>query len=156
MRKRSNYRPKPIRLDNMSWVRAGLKKLTELTDENAVVRVKNHGALRAMVTGTGTKDDADVLIAALNMTEALARMRIGKDWAVEIRAGQNALLSVCRSHAKHQRFVLTEQELEAINLAMDVHDAQLDKCTVQELERALEIVRRIKVNGCAIQIEETI
>ena len=105
MRKRSSYRPKPIRLDNMSWVRAGLKKLTELTDENAVVRVKNHGALRAMVTGTGTKDDADVLIAALNMTEALARLRqqLGADWAMEIRAGQDALLSVCRSHAKHQQ-----------------------------------------------------
>jgi len=53
--------------------------------------IKNHSSLDAVRRGEATKDDIDVLIAALNMTEALALMRIGQDWKVEIRAAQDAL-----------------------------------------------------------------
>ena len=152
MRKRSSYKPRPIIMDTVGWVRAGFKKLTDLTDENFLVRSKNHAAMLAITTGAGTKDDADIMIAALNMTEALAKLRIGDDWSTEIRAGQTALLGVCRRSMDLRRFVFTGPELTAVNLAMQIHDAQLDDCTVQELERALEIVNKVKRSGQAIQI----
>ena len=152
MRKRSSYKPRPIIMDTVGWVRAGFKKLTDLTDENFLVRSKNHAAMLAITTGVGTKDDADIMIAALNMTEALAKLRIGDDWSTEIRAGQTALLGVCRRYMDLRRFVFTGPELTAVNLAMQIHDAQLDDCTVQELERALEIVNKVKRSGLAIQI----
>jgi hypothetical protein len=154
MRKRSAYRPKGVRLDNMSWVKSGLQRLVSLTNENFVVRTKNHAAMRAITTGVGTKDDADIMIAALNMTEALAKLRIGDDWSSEIRAGQVALLALCRRYMDIRRFVFKAEELTAVNLAMEIHDAQLDACTVQELERAMDIVTRVKQSGQAIQIGE--
>jgi hypothetical protein len=32
--------------------------------------------------------------------------------------------------------------MQAVNLGMDVHDAQLDECTVKQLEEALVIVEQ--------------
>jgi hypothetical protein len=32
--------------------------------------------------------------------------------------------------------------MQAVNLGMDVHDAQLDECTVKQLEESLSIVER--------------
>ena len=86
----------------------------------------------------------DVLTEALNMTEALARLRIGVDWIDEIRQGQDAMLGMaCRGVANDNRFVFTESELESVNLAMKVHDLQLNVCTVAELEKALSLVRDV-------------
>lgn len=102
------------------------------------LRIKNHAAMAAIARGQATRDDIDVMIAALNMTEALATNGIGNDWAEEIRAGQDALLRLTqRGIARGDRFVCTGPELTALNLAMDVHDAQLDGCTVAALEAAL-------------------
>lgn len=80
----------------------------------------------------------------MNMTEALYRVRaaLGKDWADEIRAGQDALLTMTkRGVERGDRFVFTGPEMQAVNLALEVHDAQLDMCTVAELESAIEIVK---------------
>lgn len=37
-------------------------------------------------------------------------------------------------------FAFTGPEMNSVKLVMDLHDAQLDECTVQEMERALFIV----------------
>lgn len=84
----------------------------------------------------------DVVIAALNMTEALARLRIGSELTDQIRAGQDALYALAQRGTRLGRFVFTGPELQAINLAMEIHDAQLDVCTIAELEKAVEIVKQ--------------
>lgn len=84
----------------------------------------------------------DVVIAALNMTEALARLRIGNELADKIRAGQDALYALAQRGANIGRFIFTGPELQAVNLAMEIHDAQLDVCTIAELEKAVEIVKQ--------------
>jgi hypothetical protein len=40
------------------------------------------------------------------------------------------------------RFLFTGPELTAMNLGMEIHDAQLDACTVGQLEKALDFVAR--------------
>jgi hypothetical protein len=89
----------------------------------------------------------DVLIEAFNVTEALCRVdaSLGLDWAAEIKAGQDALLSMCqRGVAKGDRFVFTGAELNAANTVMEIHDAQLERCTVAQMEKALhEVVKDI-------------
>ena len=84
--------------------------------------------------------------SALNMTEALALMRIGEDWKVEIRAAQDALFAVGSRGAETGKFILRGPELTALNLGMEIHDAQLDACTVSELERAMDMVYRTIVS----------
>jgi hypothetical protein len=40
------------------------------------------------------------------------------------------------------RFVLKAEELVAMNLVMEIHDAQLDNTTVNDMEKAMDIVNQ--------------
>lgn len=156
MRKRSRYRPKGVLLDPLTHVLTGLNRVGSI-DAGTTLKIKNHDALNTVRQGKANRDDIDILIGALNMAEALARMKIGDDWKVEIRAAQDALLSVGRRGAESGNFILRGPELIALNLGMEIHDAQLDACTISELEKAMDIVNNDIRNHKArpIVIKET-
>lgn len=156
MRKRSSYRPKGVRLDAVSWVIGGVRSLRSIKDEHLLLVSKNHAAMDELAKGIGTRDHIDIVIAALNMTEALYRVRatLGKDWKAEIRAGQDALLTMTRRGiAREDRFVFTGAELQAVNLALEVHDEQLNQCTVAELDAAITVVKTVVEKKQAREIE---
>lgn len=145
MKKRSNYKPKGVRMDALNWVLSGLKPM-RMHDEATMLRVKNHTAMKDMVEGRADRNTIDVLIATMNMTEALPHVRseLGADWRVEIKAAQDALFTMVeRGVSKGNTFRFTGPELTAMNIAMDIHDAQIDNCTINELEKAMELVRAI-------------
>ena len=148
MRKRSKYRPKAQLTDPLTWVLAGMRPVLTAKEVMDNVRIKNHLALRCVVEGTATRKDMDVLIEAFNITEALARVdpALGRDWAAEIKAGQDALLAMGkRGVGLGDRFVFTGAELNAANTVMELHDAQLERCTVAQMEKAIgEVVKDIR------------
>jgi len=153
MRKRSAYRPRPIRADAVNYVLSGLKPLTATGNELATLKIKNHGAMAATAQGQATRDDINILIAAVNIAEALALGGIGEDYKTEIRAGQDAPKDLCaRGVEREDRFVFKAQELAALNLAMDIHDAQLEAVTVQQLEQAVNYVKKVIRSGKARRI----
>jgi len=142
MKKKSKYKPKGVRLDNMSWIIAGMKKVGTLPTAGVALKLKNHEALDSILMGEGTRDHVDVLIAAVNMAEAMVRLReeLGADWKTEIKAAQDALFTMARRGVEKNKFAFTGPEMNAVKLVMDVHDVQLDNCTVKDMERALFIV----------------
>jgi hypothetical protein len=142
VRKRSKYRPKGVLPDPMIWVLAGMKSFKDVP-YSVDLRIKNHGSMDALRRGVATKDDMDVLISAFNMTEACVRLRpdLGADWGDEIKAGMDALYAVSKRGAESMRFILKASELVAMNLVMELHDAQLDQTTVKDLEKAMDIVK---------------
>lgn len=142
MKKKSKYKPRGVRYDNLSWIVAGFKKVGTLPTAGVALKLKNHEALDSILTGQGTKSHVDVLIAAVNMSEAFIRVRdeLGKDWAEEIRAAQDAIYTMGRRGFERNSFVFTGPEMTAVKLVMDLHDAQLDDCSVREMEQALFIV----------------
>jgi hypothetical protein len=145
VRKKSKYKPKGVRLDVMTWVKAGLKPFAEIS-VGVDIRIKNHAAMDALRRGDATKEDIDILIGAFNMTEAytIIKPEYGADWADEIRAGQDALLAVAkRGVENHNRFILKAKELVAMNLVMEIHDAQLDQTNVREMELAMDTIDKI-------------
>lgn len=139
MRKRSKYKPKPIRADNMWFVTSGIQRVGRI-DAGTTLLIKNHDAMNSLRLGIATRVDLDKLIGALNIAEGLVRLGLGTDWRVELRAGQDALLAVGRRGVQTGKFILTGPELTSLNLAMDIHDAQLEECTISQLERAMDIV----------------
>lgn len=155
MRKRSKYRPKGVRLDPIRYILEGMKPMSQ---HPAVLdlRIKNHGAMTAVVKGTATRDDIDVLISALNMAEALVLVNpdLGSDWRGEISAAQDALYTMARRGADKNRFLFTGPEMKAMNTAMDIHDAQIDKATVAQLEQAIDIVTKTIMHRKARPIVE--
>lgn len=155
MRKRSSYKPKPIRADAISYVLSGMKKF-DAVSVAVNVRIRNHQALEALRLGQATQEDMDTIIGAFNMAEGCMRVRedFGRDWHAEIRAGQDALLAVARRGIERGRFVCRAEEWTAMTLLMDIHDAQLDKATVKDLEMALDVIRSDVRNKKARAIKE--
>ena len=135
MRKKSNYKPKGVRLDALNWVLAGLKPISDVGDALLTLRAKNHSALTEIVQGRGNHEQLDVLIAAMNMTEAYAVHGKGADWKAEIREAQDAVFEMALRGVDTGRFLFRGPEMQAVNLAMDIHDAQLEQSSVQELEK---------------------
>lgn len=143
MRKRSKYRPKGQLPDPVSWVLAGLKPFTSVS-LSADLRIKNHDAMDILRRGDATRDTIDVLIGAFNMCEAYVMLRpeLGQDWREEIGAGLDALHAVGKRGVETGRFILKADELKAMNLVMEIHDAQLENTTVRDMELAMDIVSK--------------
>ena len=140
---RRKYKPKGVRLDAIQWVINGFRNISETGDAVLHLKIKNHESLECLRKGEATRMDIDAIISAFNMAEALARMQIGDDYAAEIKAGQDALLAVAkRGVSRDDRFVLRAEELTAIMLVAEIHDAQLEITTIGELEKAMDIVTK--------------
>lgn len=154
MRKRSKYKPKGVRLDVMAWIKQGMQPMAS-HPEAINLKLKNHAAMDELVKGRGTRDHCDIVIAVLNMTEALALLRIGDEYRQDISAAQDAMLTMCRRGFERGRFLFNGPELLAVNTAMEIHDAQLEVCTLAELEKATDIVVQTVRNKKARVIEVT-
>jgi len=127
-------------------------------EEAIGLKIKNHSALSDVTQGHGDRNKVDVLIAAMNMAEALYTVNpdLGKQYAEEVKAAQDAIFHMARRGVERGSFVFTGLEMQAINTGMEVHDAQLDACTVGELEAAIEYVyEAIKHRRARAIIKET-
>lgn len=149
---RKAYRPKPVRIDPVGYVLTGMMPLDQVGDELVTLRVKNHAALTALTQGRATSLDFNMLISALNVTEALMLQELGAEYSPALKAGQDALRAIGQRCRTLGRFVLRAEEMKALNLAMDVHDAQLEICTVAQIERAIMTVRKTVIGGKATPI----
>ena len=144
MRKRSKYRPRQQLANPVQWVLSGFQPMRE--NEHAVsLKIKNHQAMFDMTAGEANRDTVDVLIAAMNMAEALATVnpeKLGGHLGKEIRAAQDALHAMGKRSLAKGVFRFTGPELVAMNIGMDIHDQQLDTCNIAELDEAVQIVAK--------------
>ena len=141
MRKRCNRKPRRNLQDPLAYVLNGMLPVSVATDPIITVRIKNHDALGQCCKGFANFQYVDTLVAAFNMSEALIGLGIGAEYADEIRAAQDAIYAMVR----RPRMLFTGPEINAVNLAMDIHDAQLDdsRTTVATMEQAVLIVKKI-------------
>jgi hypothetical protein len=157
MKKRSKYRPKGVILDTLTYVKSGLVPMANLKDQLIALQLKNHLALEALRTGKAIKEDIDTIISAFNITEALAKYKIGEDYKGEIKQAQDALYECAkRGVERNYSFVMKGTEIKAINFVMQLHDEQLQIATVKDLELATNYVRKCIVNKLARPIVEKI
>jgi hypothetical protein len=104
------------------------------------LKIKNHLALTNLTKGVATRQDIDTLIQAVNMVEALYRLGFGREYATEVHAGLYALHTVGVRGAESGRFILKSEEMNALNEAMELHDAQLEVITLKDMENAIKLV----------------
>jgi hypothetical protein len=145
MRKKSKYKPKNVRTDNLNWILAGMKKVGSLPEAGVSLKLKNHEALDELLMGKANRDHIDVLIAAFNIAEALyiINPELGADWKDEIKKAQDAIHTLGKRCIDRPTFACTGEEREALRIGMEVHDAQLDACNVREMEQALYMVAEV-------------
>ena len=144
MRKRSKYRPKRNLQDPVSWVINGFAKIDDAAkDLIDTVRIKNHMAVVLILKGEGTRKEVGDIMVAFKIAHHLAARGLGADWMPEIQAACDAVESMrVRGEAKGDRFLFNGEELKAVNLGMEVHDAQLAECTLAQMEQAVEDYER--------------
>ena len=141
MRKKSKYKPRGVILNPMAWVQEGFTPISEHGSSLVTMRIRNHDALASLILGKAGAADINLLIAAINMTESLYRMGVGREYKDEVKAGLAALRSVGGRFLRVGKFVCEGDEVDALNVVMDLHDAQLEVITIRQLEKALLIVQ---------------
>lgn len=140
MRKRSKYRPKTVLQDPVSWVINGFAKVDQAAKSQIdTVRIKNHMAMTIILKGQGTRKEMGDIMTAFKIAHCLAARGLGADWMPELQAACDAVESMrVRGEAKGDRFLFNGEELKAVNLGMEIHDAQLDSCTLAQMEQAVK------------------
>ena len=155
MRKRSKDKPKGVRLDVMGYVKENITPVMHHDSFARDLLLANHGALTDLTQGRATKDTLNILISALNVTESLWRLGFGKEYRNVVDDGLRALRTVGKRGLESGKFILRSEEMEALNMAMELHDAQLEVITVRDMERALHIVQEEMRNKRATPIKES-
>lgn len=144
MRKRSKYRPREVLRDPVRYVLNGFAKIDDAAkDLIDTVRIKNHMAMALILKGEGTRKEMGDIMTAFRVMQCLAARGLGQDWLPEIQAAQDAIESMrVRGEAKGDRFLFNGEELKAVNLGMEIHDAQLAECTLAQMEQAVKDFRK--------------
>jgi hypothetical protein len=101
------------------------------------IGLKNHFALKALRDGRGNDD---------------AMARLGAEYLPLMHSAQNALV-VCatRSNAAG-RWQVRDTEFKAICLGLEVHDAQLERASLEEVAAAEREISRRVACGDVIQV----
>ena len=152
MKKKSKYKPRPIRVDTMSYVKSGLIMVADVPVAGVELELKGYEAFDEILKGNPTKHHVDDLIALVNVTEALALLRLGYDWLDEIREANNALKAMASRGLAGKGFRFTGEEMEVIRTILALHSEQLKNCPVKKMEEALMLVERHIKNGKAEMI----
>ena len=153
MKKRSKYKPKGIRMDTLTWVINGFKKVADVPDAGTKLMLKNHVSFDEIREGRGNTAHVDNLISCVNMAEALAKRQLGQDWLEEIRQAQDAIFHMAQRGVSGKPFIFTGIELQSVQTIIELHDEQLKNCPVRTLELALDDIAKEFKNNKMRRIE---
>jgi hypothetical protein len=153
MKKRSKYRPRPVMRDTMHWVKSGFYKV-DGHPATADLALSNHTAMDVLRKGKATMVDMKVLTDMLNVMEALTRVNqaFGEDYSQEIEAAQQAIMSLVARCKERGVFTCTASELDALRVAIELHDAQLEIATVNDIAQAMDIIKSVVGSGNATHL----
>lgn len=142
MKKKSKYKPRPIRVDIMNYVVSGFKKVADVPTAGIKLQLRNHAAFDEIREGRGTQEHVDLLIHMVNMVEALASLQLGRDWLPEIHDAQDAIYSMAQRGVSGKKFLFTGEEMKKVQQIIELHDEQLRNCSVKKMEEALAFIEK--------------
>lgn len=132
-------------VDPMAWVMEGFTPVTAYSEYLLDLKLKNHSAMESLVKGRCTPGEMNKLLAMNNAVVALVSLGFGAEFDDVASDGYAALDAVCRRAIESGRFVCRAAEIKALNLYMELHDAQMATITVADMERAITIANAKKL-----------
>lgn len=154
MRKRSSYRPKGRIQNPIAYVMESLTRVASHDSYLIDLKIKNSQAMLALMRGEATKRDMDTLIAMSNIVEALYRLGFGSEYKEVGIGGREAILNIVHRAVTTSRFVPTAEQIKALQLLMELHDAQMDVITIKDMERALALTKTEFLNKRATALPQ--
>lgn len=125
-----------IALNNVSMVK-------DAGADNTLMRLVGHEAMDSLRRGQGERGHLQSMIEVANIAETLARMHsLGTDWLPEIHEAQTCIHAIAERGAQLGRYTLKANEIKALNLLLEIHDVQLDACSIQTLGKATNYIRQ--------------
>lgn len=135
------YKPKYVARNVLASVFGGMG--SSHSDHLRTLQIKNHAAMVEMAQGRGTREQWNLIVGAINIANIMCEQGIGDEFRAKTIAARDSLLAVGKRAVKNDdRFVFTGPELQAINEALDCHDAQLENSRAIDVDRAAEEVER--------------
>lgn len=134
---RKKYKPKARLVNPMEYVLEGFAPLESAGTYLMDLKLVNHSAMTELLAGRATKKHMDSLIAMSNICESLQRAGFGAEYKDVTTEGRYALLAITFRAVEKLRFVPTGPEIQMLNRLMELHDAQMDIITVQDMEKAI-------------------
>ena len=154
MRKKSSYKPKAVLANPLAYVVESITPVAQHEGSLLTLKLKNHNALAMLAKGEAGRKELDILISALNTSEALVLMGFGTEYRDVAKNGLDALLEVCKRGMRTDHYIMKAAEMQALNDAMELHDEQLEVVTVGELDRSQRIVLDVLRSKKAKVIQE--
>lgn len=144
MKKRNKaYKPKYVAKNPMATFLGGMSG--EHAEQLRILRIRNHSALVNICHGSGTPDDWDMLVHAINVGNVLCERGIGDEYRQDMLAARDALEACGKRIVKSGRVLLTGDELQALNAGMAAHDTQLENVRYLDIDQAdAEVSRRVR------------
>ena len=124
-----------MRLDIVSYVRQGLVPLRDSLRINLLTKI--HDAMVEITQGRGTKAHWVLVADALNMAQILDEQVFIAAYETKFRLAHTAHAACGMRFVSGKTMGYTGAELQAVNFALEVHEGQLYKATLGEVERAL-------------------
>lgn len=139
--------------DTMHWVKSGFYKV-DGHPATADLALTNHTAMEELRKGEASQVEMQVLANMLNMIEALTQVSpaFGGDYSAEIEAAQAAMMSLVARCKERSVFTCTAAELDALRVAIELHDAQLEIATVNDIAEAMKIIKNVVSSGKATHL----
>lgn len=121
----------------------GSLPVASFTDHTRKLRLTRHEALSAIAEGIGLDEHVELVLASLNISEALATMLYVGNHLDEIRAAKAAVRAMVKRRPLVDSYLFGLDEYALVCRAFEVHDAQLDDCTVEEVDAARRCVEAL-------------
>lgn len=139
---RRKYKPKAQLVNPIEYVLETISPLRAAGSYLLDLKLQNHSAMTELLAGRATKTHMNTLIAMSNICEALQRRGFGVEYKDVTTEGRYALLSVLFRAVEKLKFVPTGPEISMLNTLMELHDAQMDVITVEDMDKALILAKR--------------
>jgi hypothetical protein len=133
MRKKK-YHKKPIYYNTISVAINRAQKLRE--DARTQIQIVNHNALQHLLDGRAEKSHLIHLAAAINMSDALHMINLGRDYTALIADAKQCILRIY-SAPNH---TLSAEDKDILLQWIDLHDAQLDIASNDDILRSQDII----------------
>lgn len=133
MTRKKRYRPRNLLRDPVTFV---LNRAKGDSEQMLKAKTRNHAALQQFTRGTATPSDWAEVDSAMLMARALDSAVFSGEYTNDIAAAKVALDDAWARYQRLGSLGFTGPQLQAVNHAMDVHDAQLEQVTTDELMRA--------------------
>ena len=140
---RKRYKPKPVLADPIGFVTERIAPIAKHDTYLLDLQLRNSAAMTALLRGNCSTADMDTLIAMSNIVEGLHMMGFGKEYGEVAIQGREALISIAARAKRTKRFTPNGAEIQALNTLMELHDAQMEVITVQNMEDAIKLCAKM-------------